>query len=214
MLFKPNNKLLKYNRVPIINKSKSLSHIKNEAIKTSRQDNLKLFTEKQVESYSKKLESGKQLAPKIMAKYLKSLLYIERASLPLMDTSKQYDVINHITFRNDIFEIDQEKSNDEIIVIKDKSYKLENNLKSNVLYIITNLHMKIHKPIYRVDNLYRGYKPSINKKTTILKEKIIMKKPNEDDDEIEIYVNDLLHNIVDNLCLNEELKQQSIIVRV
>ena len=74
--------------------------------------------------------------------------------------------------------------------------------------------MKIHKPIYRVDNSYRGYKPSINKKTTILKEKIITKKPNEDDDEIEIYVNDLLHNIVDNLCLNEELKQQSIIVRV
>ena len=214
MLFKPNNKLLKYNRVPIINKSKSLSHIKNEAIKTSRQDNLKLFTEKQVESYSKKLESGKQLAPKIMVKYLKSLLYIERASLPLMDTSKQYDVVNHITFRNDIFEIDQEKSNDEIIVIKDKSYKLENNLKSNVLYIITNTRMKIHKPIYRVDNSYRGYKPIINKKTTILKEKIIMKKPNEDDDEIEIYVNDLLHNIVDNLCLNEELKQQSIIVRV
>jgi len=147
-------------------------------------------------------------------KYLKTLLYIERASLPLMDTSKQYDVVNHITFRNDIFEIDQEKSNDEIIVIKDKSYKLENNLKSNVLYIITNTRMKIHKPIYRVDNSYRGYKPNINKKTTILKEKIITKKPNEDDDEIEIYVNDLLHNIVDNLCLNEELKQQSIIVRV
>ena len=199
MVFNQNKSLVLYKKDKTIIKSNTLSHLKNEAKGCTIEDDEKLLTSKQLLSYSSKIEDGATFSNKFMLKYLKSLL-------------KRDYTIYDLQFKNKL--LDMEHINNEIVV-HDKSYKIETNLRTKNHFITIKQKRPIIKcNVYKIGNNYKPYYPNPNKKTIIIKDKVNTPRSHETDGFIKTYVNDLLNNIVNNICLKEDMKSASSLITV